>query len=420
MNIRFILQASLAAFGTYFCMYAFRKPFTVATFSDLAFWGIDYKILLIIAQILGYTLSKFLGIKIISEMKLKGRVFYLIGFILFAELALLGFAIIPAPYNIICLFLNGLPLGMIWGIVFSYIEGRKVTELLGVILSSSFIVSSGVVKTIGKWTMDSWNISETWMPFVTGLLFVAPLVLFAVVLEKLPKPTEEDNQLRAIRNPLTKLERKEVFKQYAVPLTLIVVFFMTLTSIRDFRDNFAREIWDALGYQDASIFSVTEIPIALIVLFILGYIGSVTKNYIAFMYYHYVLIIGTTSIIISTYLFQTEMISAISWMIISGLGLYSSYVPFNGIFFDRMIATFKIKGNVGFLIYIADAFGYLGSIVILLYKNFGKANISWLSFFTSALYVLGFLGFVITIYCMYFFKKEHKKTIKVNKLVYGQ
>ncbi len=420
MNLRFILQASLAAFGTYFCMYAFRKPFTVATFSNEVFWGIDYKILLIIAQIIGYTISKFLGIKVISEMKSKKRILYLIGFILFAELALLGFAIIPAPYTIICLFLNGLPLGMIWGIVFSYIEGRKASELLGVILSSSFIVSSGVVKSIGKWTIDALNVSENWMPFVTGLLFITPLVLFAFLLEKLPQPTEEDQLLKTIRQPLNKNQRKTIFKQYAAPLTLIVIFFITLTSIRDFRDNFAREIWDALGYKDATIFTISEIPIALTVLFILGYIGSITKNYKAFMYYHYVLIIGSISILISTYLFQLGVISPFIWMIISGLGLYSSYVPFNGIFFDRMIATFKINGNVGFLIYIADAFGYLGSILILMYKNFGKASISWLSFFIDSLYVLGFLGFLITIYSIYFFKKKQKKSITIKQLVYEQ
>ncbi|SEE49457.1 hypothetical protein SAMN04487765_2813 [Tenacibaculum sp. MAR_2010_89] len=420
MNIRFILQASLATFGTYFCMYAFRKPFTVATFSNEVFWGIDYKILLIIAQIIGYTISKFLGIKVISEMKSKKRILYLIGFILFAELALLGFAIIPAPYTIICLFLNGLPLGMIWGIVFSYIEGRKASELLGVILSSSFIVSSGVVKSIGKWTIDALNVSENWMPFVTGLLFITPLVLFAFLLEKLPQPTEEDQLLKTIRQPLNKNQRRTIFKQYAAPLTFIVIFFITLTSIRDFRDNFAREIWDALGYKDATIFTISEIPIALTVLFILGYIGSITTNYKAFMYYHYVLIIGSISILISTYLFQLGVISPFIWMIISGLGLYSSYVPFNGIFFDRMIATFKINGNVGFLIYIADAFGYLGSILILIYKNFGKASISWLSFFIDSLYILGFLGFLITIYSIYFFKKKQKKSITIKQLVYEQ
>ena len=82
-------------------MYAFRKPFTVATFEDLSFAGVDYKIVLIIAQVLGYMLSKFIGIKVISELQPNKRIYYLLGLILAAELSLLLFGITPAPYNIV-------------------------------------------------------------------------------------------------------------------------------------------------------------------------------------------------------------------------------------------------------------------------------------------------------------------------------
>ena len=59
------------------------------------------------------------------------RAWSIIGFILFAHLALLLFWLVPQPWNIPFLFLNGLPLGMVWGLVFSFLEGRKTTELLG-------------------------------------------------------------------------------------------------------------------------------------------------------------------------------------------------------------------------------------------------------------------------------------------------
>ena len=63
----------LAAFGTYFCMYGFRKPFSAGTYDGQSLWGIDYKPLLIAAQVSGYTLSKYIGIKIISEMSAARR-----------------------------------------------------------------------------------------------------------------------------------------------------------------------------------------------------------------------------------------------------------------------------------------------------------------------------------------------------------
>ena len=43
-DLNFLLTASFAAFITYLSMYAFRKPFTAATFDQLSLWGISEKI----------------------------------------------------------------------------------------------------------------------------------------------------------------------------------------------------------------------------------------------------------------------------------------------------------------------------------------------------------------------------------------
>jgi len=406
-----IIHAIIASFGLYFCMYAFRKPFTIATFEAISYWGIDYKILLIIAQVLGYMLSKFIGIKIISELKPKSRGMLLVGMIFFAEMALLLFAVTPQPYNIIFMFFNGLPLGMVWGIVFSYLEGRRFTEILGVALSSSFIVSSGFVKTVGKFVMDEWHISEFWMPFVTGSLFILPLLFFIFLLEKLPNPDKEDKFLKTKRIPLTPKKRKKIFLKFAFPIIILVIFYVMLTAFRDFRDNFARELWDTLGYQDSSsIYTTAEIPIAIAVLVMLGSLGFIRNNMKAFIMYHYLLLLGTILMGISTWLFQNQYISPFAWMSLTGFGLYICYVPFGCIFFDRMVAVFKIKGNAGFLIYIADSFGYLGSMLILIYKNFGQPSLSWLEFFIDGTYLIAILGTVITITSLlYFIKKKKEK-----------
>ncbi|KAF2080155.1 hypothetical protein DMA14_17025 [Flavobacterium sharifuzzamanii] len=396
-------------------MYAFRKPFTAATFDSMSFWGIDYKILLILAQVIGYTFSKFLGIKIISELKPSKRILYLISFITISELALLGFALVPAPYNILFLFINGLPLGMIWGIVFSYIEGRKTTELLGVILCSSFIVSSGTAKSAGVFVLKVLGCTEFWMPFVTGLIFIVPLILFSLLLERIPNPDQEDLDLRSRRKPMDRKERVSLFRQFAFPLTVIIIFYTMLTAMREFRDNFARELWDALGYKESiSIYMYSEIPIAILVLVILGYLGSMKNNYKAFKNYHIVLLIGSLLIGITTFLFQKHLLGAFPWMMISGFGMYICYIPFNGLFFDRMIATYKIKGNSGFLIYIADAFGYLGSVLVLFFKNLGDKDISLLSFFTTCIYLLSVVGIITTIMSFNFFNRKFKKHIKIN------
>ena len=145
----FVLIAGAVAFAAYGSVYALRKPFTAAAFDGMLLWGVQYKIALVIAQVAGYALSKFLGIRIISGLKSGRRAWALLLLSAVALLALLGFALSPPSWGIFWLFINGMPLGMAWGVVFSYLEGRRVTELLAAILCINFILSSGFVKTVG-------------------------------------------------------------------------------------------------------------------------------------------------------------------------------------------------------------------------------------------------------------------------------
>jgi hypothetical protein len=43
----------VAAFGTYFCMYAFRKPFTAGSYAETSLGDAGYKSILVTAQVLG-------------------------------------------------------------------------------------------------------------------------------------------------------------------------------------------------------------------------------------------------------------------------------------------------------------------------------------------------------------------------------
>lgn len=70
-----------------------------------------------------------------------------------SEVALLGFAVLPSSFKLIAICISGLSLGMIWGILFSHIEGRRISELINVGLSVAMIISSGIVKTFGQFVM---------------------------------------------------------------------------------------------------------------------------------------------------------------------------------------------------------------------------------------------------------------------------
>lgn len=400
----------MVAFCTYSCMYAFRKPFTAATFDALFVWGLKYKDVLIIAQLIGYTLSKFLGIKIIAEMKSQNRGFNILKLIAIAALSLLFFALTPAPYNIIFLFINGIPLGMVWGIVFSFLEGRKTTEFMGSVMAVSFIFSSGFVKSVGKWLIKVQGVSEWWMPLLTGLIFLVPMMLFIFLLEQIPEPTAEDIAHRSERKPMDAVERKNFVKSYLPGIAALVISYVMLTIMRDFRDNFAADIWHELGYNDASVFTETEIPVSLGILFFMSLLIAVKDNLLALKLNHLIVALGFALAGLSTFCFTHHFISPFTWMVLSGLGLYLGYVPFNVVFFERKIAALRHPANVGFLMYVADSFGYLGSIGILLFKNSGTGGLSYSTFFINAVYIVSAIGIVFMFFSFLYFNQKIKAT----------
>lgn len=418
-SISALTLGGVAAFSAYFAMYAFRKPFAAATFGDHPSWTfpIDYKTALLIAQVLGYALSKLIGVRVIAEFGRQGRATAIAGLIGIAWVALIAFALIPPPWNIACLFFNGLPLGMIWGLVFSYIEGRRVSEALGSLLCASFIVSSGVVKSVAVLVMN-WGVSEYWMPAVTGLLFLPLLFVSLWMLERLPPPDARDEAERTIRTPMHRADRANFLANYGLAMVLLVTGYVMLTAIRDFRDNFAAELWTAMGYGGvASVFSASELPVAVVTLSVLGLLMLVRDNLRALLAMHAIVFLGALLLGLSTLAFQSGILSPLAYMILTGAGLYFAYTPFNAMLFDRMIAAIGHAGNAGFLIYIADASGYAGSVALLLYRSFGAARIDWLPFYINVAYTTSLAVGVMTLISAAYFHfrlgKRHGQPARV-------
>jgi len=406
----FALYATLMAFCLYTCVYAFRKTFSVATFEGISYWGHSYKVWLVTFQVVGYAGSKFVGIKIISELKAASRAIGILIMIGIAGISWLLFGLVPPPYNIFFLFTNGLPLGLVWGMVFGYLEGRRFTEVLGAGLSVSVIFSAGFAKSVGGFIMRDWGTSETWMPFVTSCVFVGPLLLFLWLLDKLPPPSALDETLRTRRQPMKWDERKKFVRTFWPGIVLFTLAYVLLTTFREFRDNFSAEVWKKLGYGDSpEIFTTTEIPVSITVLIVMGSLMMIKNNKLALMVNHLIIFLGMILIGLSTFLFERQYISPMAWMILIGLGLYLGYVPFNSIFFDRLLAAFKYVGTVGFTMYIADSFGYLGSVGVLFFKEFGYAELSWLNFFISSGYIISVAGSILIAGSMLYFHFRHRQ-----------
>lgn len=409
-SVVFVSYVSICSFVVYSCMYGFRKPFTVGLYSNMFFMGISYKVCLVIAQVLGYMCSKFYGIKFISGMRPEKRAAYILICIGAAWISLLLFALIPPPFNIICLFINGLPLGLVFGLVFGFLEGRRTTELMGAVLATSFIFASGLAKTVGKWLQLSFYISDWWMPFMAGAIFVIPLLISVWLLAQTPSPSADDIAHRAIRNPMTKEERKQFLKQFGASMIPVVIAYAVFTIVRDFSEDFANELWMETGYQkNATIFTETGTIISLIALVIIGGFFLIKSNYRAFRMSHFLIMAGVSMSLIITIFFNLHLVSPFAWMVTAMAGLYLGYLPFNCLYFERMLSVYKIKGNFGFVMYIADAFGYLGTVMVLLVKEFVTIKYSWVNFFSLLFYTAGIVGVVLIATSLFMHSKIYKQ-----------
>ncbi|MGB6043867.1 MAG: DUF5690 family protein [Pirellulales bacterium] len=419
----FVTYAIIAAFSTYFCMYAFRKPFAAAEFSGQTFFdtSIKLKTTLVISQIIGYAISKYIGIKVCSEVKRERRSIMLVGMILWALAALVLYGFVPDRWKFVAIFMNGLPLGMIWGLVVWYLEGRTVSELLLAGLSCSYIVASGVVKDVGRRLMDVYGISEGWMPAATGAIFLLPFFIAVWLLNQIPKPTDADEVARTHREPMDRTHRLAFVRQFFWGLLLLLVAFFFLTAYRDYRDNYQVDIYNAMEYsyeENKTIITQSETIVAFGVMVTLGLLFLIKDNWYGLIATYGIMTTGLVILGGSTYAMQNGMISGFWWMTLVGFGAYLAYVPYGSVLFDRLIATTNVVGTAVFAIYIMDAVGYTGSVFIQIYNDLfynvtTKENIvvtdasERLAFFIDFSYFMSGLALILMVSsCIYFLSKQ--------------
>jgi hypothetical protein len=428
----FVGYAIVASFTTYFCMYAFRKPFAAARFEGEAFMGsfLELKSAIVISQIIGYSLSKYIGIKVCSELDGARRAAALVLLIGWALGALVLYGMVPNDWKVVAIFLNGLPLGMVWGLVVRYLEGRRSSELLLAGLSCAFIMASGMVKDVGRAMMSGtaaewWSgvpvvgsamasalgqVSEAWMPAVTGLHFLPIFVGAVWLLDQIPGPSRDDVIARTERVTMDGAERMRFVKRFLPGLVMLFVGYLFLTAYRDFRDNYIVEILDGLGFvyaDNKTIISQAETLVAVGVLACLAMLNLIKSNRAGLLGAFVIMAGGTAMLAASTLLLEAGIINGFWWITLVGLGSYLAYVPYGSVLFDRLIAHSGAVGTAVFAIYVADAIGYTGSVGMMVYKDLAQSEMSRLAFFKTFTWFMSGLGTGCLVFsCVYFLRPE--------------
>lgn len=332
--------AAAAGFVAYFAMYGFRKPFAAAEYAGESFFdsGVELKTAFAVSQIVGYALSKYLGVLVCGRIPDRWRGLALVGLIAVAEGALLLFGALPADWKAAALFLNGLPLGMVWGLVVRYLEGRTSSDVLLSALCCSFILSSGVVKDAGRAWLAA-GVDPYWMPAVTGACFLPVFLLAVWGLSKLPAPTATDRADRRARGAADWPTERRFLRDNAFALVPLLVFYIGLTSFREFRDIFAVEVLAALGAADGpAVFTKIETPVGLAVTGALALLVMIGDHRRALGVIVAAMAAGVAIVGAATLALRAGAAGPLLWMTLIGLGAYLAYVPMNAVFFERLVA----------------------------------------------------------------------------------
>ena len=407
----FVLWAGGTALLSYSLVYALRKPFTAAEFEGMQVAGMDYKIAVSVVQLLGYVTAKLMGIKYISELKPESRLKFVINSAALSEISLLVFGLFPAPYNIAALFFNGLSLGCMWGVIFSFLEGRRTTDILASIMGVSMALSSGVAKSMGLYAINNLHVSEFWMPALIGAFAFPLLCVLGWTMTKFPKPTEADIASRSVRVTLDGRQRWALFRKFMPVLLMLFAANLLLTVQRDVKEDFIVCIIDVSTVSSWAFAQIDSI--ATLVLLAVFALLATTYNHLKVLCVLLVLSIagmGTLAFVAAN--FERMQLPVNVWLFLQSLCLDMAYLSFQTIFFERFIACFKIRGNVGFFIITIDFVGYMGTLALLVFKEACASHVDWALFYNQMSVYIGVaccLAFVGSLVYMIHADKRFRK-----------
>lgn len=384
-----------AAFAAYFSIYGICSSLFAGTFDGVkVFGGLELKVAFSISQMLGYGLSKVAGAIIIPTIKRHVRCPLLILLVILAELPLVFFGFLPPVGQVIMVFLSGVPMAWMWGIMVMYLEGRKTSEFLLMGLYLSVMVASGVAKSIALAVLRA-GISEAWMPALCGAVSAVAFIIFIVMLDAIPDPSSSDKKQRSERRTMTQAEARTFLVKWAPGLIIITLVYSVLGAYRNFRDYFAPELWRDLEGPDfdPARFTQSELPVGICTAVAYSLLYWIKDNKKAFFSILGVMFVGGLIVLIATITKTGGAIDPLPWMIMVGVGLFMAYIPPGAMLYDRFNGATGHPYTSVFMIYLSDVCGYSATLGVLFYRNFGDANISYVSFFEA-------LSFVASLVCM--------------------
>lgn len=128
------------------------------------------------------------------------------------------------------------------------------------------------------------------------------------------------------------------------------------------------------------------------------------------------IILGMGVMSFISFRFEELKMDIVLWLFIQSMCLYLAFLTFQTLFFDRFIACFKIRGNVGFFIVLIDFLGYVGTAIVLLIKELVGSSINWLNFYNLMAGYVGIFCAMIFITSLVYLQLRYKRDLKYAQL----
>ena len=171
------------------------------------------------------------------------------------------------------------------------------------------------------------------------------------------------------------------------------------------------------------LFAQVDGMVTLIILGIFAMMSLINSNYRVLQVLLAMVIGGAGTISYLAFNYDALQLPTLYWLFLQSLSLYIVYLSFQTLFFERFIACFKIKGNVGFFIATIDFIGYTGTVCVLLFKEFCSPDINWMEFYNQfsgwvgIVCSIAFIGSAIYLMQRYKLEKQLRKEEKNKKII---
>lgn len=253
----------------------------------------------------------------------------------------------------------------------------------------------------------SLGLNPNFMPFIVGVCSLIPSLFFLQLLDSSPSPTLLDREARSFRRPMTGREQKVFYLKYFSGLTACIFGYAVLTSYRNFRDFFVKEIFlSQLGHDiPPDQYFWIETPGGIVCAICIAALAKIDRNAKALLVIVWGVVFSGLLIFISTLMaLDWKVLDVRLWMAILSVSVYLPYSLMCAPFFDRMLAVTNTPGTCSFLILASDGAGNFASISMLIWKNYGMSTTSQsfsettINFFYWFSLIMGTILFVCGIY----------------------